>query len=59
MRRLLQIVTVQYGKEIKKNTFWKNIILKGNITTTYIEHRHKNTQTSVLTHPPNVEKQYH
>ena len=36
----------------------KKIILKGNITA-YIEHKHKNTGTSVLTHLPNVEKQYH
>ena len=35
----------------------KKIILKGNITTTYTEHEHKNTV--VLTRPPNVEKQYH
>ena len=37
----------------------KKIILKGNMTTTYIEHRHKNTGTSVLIHPQNLEKQYH
>ena len=28
------------------------MIVKGNITTTYIEHKHKNTGTRVLTHPP-------
>ena len=37
----------------------KNIILKGKITTTCIEHKHKNTGTNVLIHPQNVEKQYH
>ena len=30
----------------------KKIILKGNITTTYIEYKHKNTV--VLIQPPNV-----
>ena len=35
----------------------KKIILEGNITITYIEHKHRNT--SVLVHPQNVEKQYH
>ena len=29
------------------------------ITTTYIEHKHKNFETSVLINPRNVEKQYH
>ena len=38
---------------------WKKIILKGNITITYTEHKHRNSGTSVLTHPQNVEKQYH
>ena len=28
----------------------KKIIVKGNITMTYIEHEHKNTGTSVLIH---------
>ena len=28
------------------------MIVKGNITTTYIEHKHTNTGTRVLTHPP-------
>ena len=37
----------------------KKIILKGNITTTYIENKHKNTGTSAITHPRNVEKHYH
>ena len=32
------------------------IILKGNMKTTYIEHEHKNTGTSVLIHSHNVEK---
>ena len=34
------------GKHMKK----KN--LKGNIATLYIEHKHKNTGASVLTHLP-------
>ena len=38
---------------------WKKIILKGNITTKYIEDKHKNTGTSVSIHPWNVEKQCH
>ena len=29
------------------------------ITTTYIEHKHKNAGSTVLIHPKNVEKQYH
>ena len=33
--------------------------LQGIITTTYIEHKYRNTVTSVLIHPQNVEKQYH
>ena len=45
------------GKEIKH--YEKRIILKGNITTIYIEHKHKNTRTSVLIHPQNAGKQYH
>ena len=36
-------------KEIKQNNLWKRIVLKGNIRTTYIEHKHKNTGTSVQT----------
>ena len=36
-------------KEIKQNMTRKKIILKGNITTTYIEYKHKNT---VLIQPP-------
>ena len=35
------------GKELKQNTLWKMITLKGKIATTYIEHKHKNTGTSV------------
>ena len=34
----------------------KKIILQDNITT-YIEHKDKNTATSVLIHPRNVKKQ--
>ena len=37
----------------------KKIILKGKITTTYIEHKHKNTGTNVLIHLQNVEKYNH
>ena len=37
----------------------KKIILKGNITTTYIENKHNNTGTSALIPPQNVENQYH
>ena len=36
----------------------RNIILKGNITTTYIENKHKNTGTNVLIHPENIKKQH-
>ena len=39
-------------KEIKQNMSRKKIILKGNITTTYIEYKHKNTVA--LIQPPNV-----
>ena len=42
-------------KEIKQNTIRKKIILKGNITTTYIEHKYESTRTSVLSPPQNVE----
>ena len=42
-----------------QNMLQKKTILKGNITTTYIEHKHKNTGNSVLIYPQNVEKQYH
>ena len=37
----------------------KKTILKGNLTTTYIGHKHKNTGTSVLIYPRNNERQYH
>ena len=47
------------GKRNKAEQVMKNIILKGNMTTTYIEHQHKNAGTSVLIHPHNVEKQNH
>ena len=47
-------------EEIKQNMLWKKIIiLKGKITIIYIEHKHENTEISVLIHPQNVEKQYH
>ena len=39
-----------------KTLYTKEIILKGNITSTYIEHKlHKNTGTSVLIHPRNIQ----
>ena len=34
------------GKEIKQNMLLKKIVLKGKITTKYIEYKHKNTGTS-------------
>ena len=40
-------------------TLRKKIILKDNITTTYVEHKHKDTRTPALIYPQNVEKQYH
>ena len=46
-------------KRNKAELVMKKIILKGNVTITYIEHKHKNTRTSVLIHPQNVDKQYH
>ena len=42
-------------KHVMKKKKKKN--LKGNITTTYIEHRNKNTGTNVLIHLQNVEQQ--
>ena len=32
--------------------------LNGNITTTYIEHKHRNNGTSVLIDPQTFQKQY-
>ena len=49
----------QIYAEKKWIMLWKKIILKGNITTKYIEDKHKNTGTSVSIHPWNVEKQCH
>ena len=43
----------------RKQQVMKKIILKGNTTTTYIENKHRNTRTSALIHPRNVEKQFH
>ena len=37
-------------KRNKAEQFMKKIILKGNITITYIEHKHKNIAASVLIH---------
>ena len=45
-------------KIMKKDGSRRYITTKDNITTTYIEQKHKNTGTSVLIHPGNVEKQY-
>ena len=39
------------GKEIKQNALQKSTIPKGNIPTTYIEHKHKNIGTCDLIHP--------
>ena len=33
----------------------KKIFLQENITSIYIEHKHKDTGTSVIIHPQNVE----
>ena len=46
-------------KKNKAKQSYEKIILKDNITTTYIEHKNRNTGTGVLIHPQNVEKQYH
>ena len=45
-------------KRNKAKQSYEKIILKGNRTTTYIEHKNRNTGTSVLIHPQNAEKQY-
>ena len=37
-----------YEEKNKENKFWKKIIVKGNITTKYIEYKHKNTGTSCM-----------
>lgn len=39
-----------------KEKRWKKIILKGNISTTYIEHEPKNTGIGFLIHLKNTEK---
>ena len=44
-------------KRNKAEQVMKKIICKGNITITNIEHKHKNTGTSVSIHRRNVEKQ--
>ena len=46
-------------KRNKAKQSYEKIILKGNITTIYIEYKNRNTGTGVLIHPQNVEKQYH
>ena len=43
-------------KIMKNDDSIRYITTKDNITTTYIEQKHKNTGTSVLIHPGNVEK---
>ena len=40
----------------KAEQVMRKIILKGNMKTTYIEHKLKNAGTSVLIHPKIVEK---
>ena len=37
----------------------KEVLLRCNKTTTYIEHKHRNTETRALINACNVEKQYH
>ena len=44
-------------KRNKAEQVMKKIILKVNITT-YIENKHKNTETSALIHPRNVKKSH-
>ena len=44
-------------KRSKAEQVMKKIILKRNITATYIKNKH-NTGTSALIHPWNIEKQY-
>ena len=41
----------------KAEQITKRIILKDNMTTTHIQHEHKNTGTSVLIHSHNAENQ--
>ena len=48
-----------HREEINQNMWKKIIILKSKTTIIYIEDKHENTETSVLIHPQNVEKQYH
>ena len=43
-------------KVMKNSDSIRYITTKDNITTTYIEQKHKNTGTIVLIHPGNVEK---
>ena len=59
MRQNKDRVASPCGKKNKAKQSYEKIILKDNITTTYIEHKNRNTGTSVLIHPQNVEKQYH
>ena len=66
VNNLLRKIFIKNYKEIllqfmpktnKAEQIMKKIILKDNITTTYIENKHKNNETSALIHPRNVEQQ--
>ena len=41
-----EIEILQIHEEIKENTLWRKIILKGNTTIRYTEYKHKNTGAS-------------
>ena len=43
-----KILQIKENKEIKENIVSKKFILQGKIATTYIEHKHKITGTSVF-----------
>ena len=48
-----------YAENKKSKTIYeKKIILKGNVRITHTENKYRNTETSVLIHPRNVEKRY-
>ena len=41
-------ITNSCGKKYSKTKLWKNTILNGNIAATYIEHKRKNTGTTIV-----------
>ena len=43
-----KIFSIQAERKSSKTLYEKTIILKGDITATYIEHEHRNTGASVL-----------